>query len=378
MTNNIEYKICKRCIMDTTDPDIIFDEQGICNHCHQHDKVYLQLVPEPKEAEKQLTTLVNRIKEKGKGKKYDCIIGLSGGVDSTYVAFLVKKLGLRPLAVHLDNGWNSELAVQNVENIVNKLNIDLFTIVINWEEFKDLQLAYLRAGVVDLEVTSDHAIFASMSKLAKENDVSFVLSGTNVITESIMPQSWFYGKKGDLSNLKDIYKKFGSGRKLKSYPTQGFIKLVYFNLFHKLESISILNYVPYIKSEIKKTIEKELDWRDYGGKHHESVITKFYQCYILPQKFGIDKRRAHLSNLICAGQLTRNDALSEIQNPLYLNNSELENDIEYIIKKFGISRNEFELIMKGIPKKHSDFKTDKWLRDIFYNFVDFKNNLLKK
>jgi len=369
MINDKDYRICSRCIMDTTDADIFFDEEGVCNHCHQHDRAYADLVPKGLEAEKQLSTLINRIKEKGKGKKYDCIIGLSGGVDSTYVALLVKKLGLRPLAVHLDNGWDSELAVKNVENIVTKLNIDLYTIVINWEEFKDLQLAYLKAGVVDLEVTSDHAIFASLYKLAKENNISFVISGTNVTTESIMPKTWYYGKKDDLVNLKDIYHKYGSGRKLRTYPTQGFLKLLYFNLFHKLETVSILNYVPYVKSEIKEIIKKELGWKDYGGKHHESVITKFYQSYILPKRFGIDKRRAHLSNLICSGQITREEALLEIQKPLYSSPFELEKDIEYIIKKFGISRMEFDAIMNAPINKHEDFKTDSWMRNIFYSSV---------
>ncbi len=376
MIKDKPYRICSRCIMDTTDPDIFFDENGVCNHCNQHDRVYAELVPNGPDAEKQLSKLVTRIKEKGKGKKYDCIIGLSGGVDSTYVAFLVKKLGLRPLAVHLDNGWNSELAVKNVENIVTKLGIDLYTIVINWEEFRDLQLAYLKSGVVDLEVTSDHAIFASLYKLAKDNDISFVISGTNVATESIMPKSWYYGSKDDLTNLKDIYNKYGSGKKLKTYPTQGFLKLLYFNLFHKLESVSILNYMPYVKSEVKEIIKKELGWRDYGGKHHESLITKFYQSYILPKRFGIDKRRAHLSNLICSGQLTREEALIDIQKPLYASQFELEKDTEYIIKKFGISRSEFDTIMNSQTNRHEDYKTDKWIRHIFYSVI--RKNLLKR
>jgi N-acetyl sugar amidotransferase len=370
------YRMCSRCIMDTTDPDIFFDEEGVCNHCHQHDRTYAELVPKNQEGEKQLSKLINRIKEKGKGKRYDCIIGLSGGVDSTYVALLVKKLGLRPLAVHLDNGWDSELAVKNIENIVTKLNIDLYTIVINWEEFRDLQLSYLKAGVVDLEVTSDHAILASMYKLAREDDINFVISGTNVATESIMPKSWYYRSKDDLANLKDIYKKYGSGKKLKTYPTQGFIKLLYFNLLHKLESVSILNYIPYVKSEVKEIIKKELGWRDYGGKHHESLITKFYQSYILPKRFGIDKRRAHLSNLICSGQITREEALIEIQKPLYSSQFELEKDIEYIIKKFGISGVELDNIMNAPTNSHEDFKTDKWMRHIFYTVI--RKNMLKR
>jgi N-acetyl sugar amidotransferase len=368
--------------MDTSDPDIIFDEKGECNHCKQHDIFVRDHVPVGEKATVELNKLVDRIKSQGRGKKYDCIIGLSGGVDSTYVALLVKKLGLRPLAVHLDNGWNSELAVKNVENIVNKLGFDLYTIVINWEEFKALQLAYLRSGVVDLEATSDHAIVATMYKLCKEHDLHFVIGGTNFATESILPQKWYFQRKDDLVNLKDIYKKYGSGIKLRTFPTLGFPKLVYYNLFHRVEWISILNYVPYVKDEVKEIIKKELDWNDYGGKHHESIITKFYQSYILPQKFGYDKRRAHLSSLICSKQISRDQALYELSLPVYKCNFDLENDIEYIIKKFGISRSEFDLILSGEKRQHDEFKTDIWQRILFYKSIDilksFKDFIHKK
>ena len=364
--------------MDTTDPDITFDDNGICSHCHYHDSLYKQIVPNSQDAKILLSKLIEKIKEKGKSKKYDCIIGLSGGVDSTYVAFLVKELGLRPLAVHLDNGWNSELAIKNVENVIKKLKIDLFTIVIDWEEFKALQLAYLRAGVIVLEVTSDHSIFASLYKLAKQYNINYIISGTNVVTESIMPKSWFYQTKNDLVNLNDIFKKYGDGRALKTYPKHGFLKLLYFNLFHKLEFISILNYVPYVKSEIKDLIKKELDWKEYGGKHHESLITKFYQCYILPKKFGIDKRRAHLSNLICSGQMTREEALIEIEKPLYNSEFEMESDIEYVIKKFNISKKDFNKIINSPPSSHLSFKSDKWQRNLFYKIVDLKHKYFKK
>jgi len=378
MSNKKEYKVCTKCIMDTTDPDITFDNNGICNHCHYHDSLYKQVVPNSIDAKILLSNLVEKIKEKGKSKKYDCIIGLSGGVDSTYVALLVKELGLRPLAVHLDNGWNSELAIKNVENVIKKLKIDLFTIVIDWEEFKALQLAYLRAGVIDLEVTSDHAIFASLYKLAKQYKLNYIIGGTNVVTESIMPKSWFYQTKNDLINLEDIFKKYGDGRMLKTYPKQGFLKLLYYNLFHKLEFVSILNYVPYIQHEIKEIIKKELEWKEYGGKHHESLITKFYQCYILPKKFGVDKRRAHLSNLICSGQMTREEALIEIAEPLYNTEFEMESDIEYVIKKFNISRDDFNKIINSPPSSHLSFKSDKWQRDLFYKIVDLKHKYFKK
>jgi len=364
--------------MDITDPDIYFDEKGVCNHCHHHDKAEATMVFKGEAGKEKLDQIIERIKKDGEGKEYDCIIGLSGGVDSTYVALLVKEHGLRPLAVHLDNGWNSELAVKNVENIVTKLNLDLFTIVINWEEFKDLQLAYLKSGVIDLEATSDHAIFATMYKLAKQYKIKYVVNGTNIQTESIMPGSWFYRAKDDLVNLKDIYFKYGSGRKLKTFPTLGFRKSMYYNLIHKMQWISILNYVPYVKSEIKEVIKKELGWNDYGGKHHESIITKFYQSYILPKRWGIDKRRAHLSNLICSGQITRDEALLEIREPVYKTRADLDNDIEYVTKKFGISMEEFNDIMKQPPRKHTDFKTDKWQRDLFFSFVKNVNKLRGK
>ncbi len=278
----------------------------------------------------------------------------------------MKNLGLRPLAVHLDNGWNSELAVMNVENIITKLGFDLYTLVVNWEEFKDIQLSYLKASVVDIEVVSDHAIFATMYKLAKEKSIGYIISGTNVVTEQIMPPSWLY-KKMDFTNLKDIHSKYGN-LKLKTYPTFNFKKYVYYSAILKLSPISILNYVPYNKKEIKELIKKELDWRDYGGKHYESTFTKFYQAYILPQKFKIDKRKAHLSTLICSRQISKEEALKELQQPLY-NPSELKEDTEYVLKKFGLTQKKFDEIMKLPIKKHEDFKTDKHLKEGYMNLL---------
>jgi N-acetyl sugar amidotransferase len=292
------------------DENISFDEKGICNYYYDYKQAEKLGVFRGKDGEEKLAKLVAKVKEDGKGKTYDCLIGLSGGVDSSYVAWLVKKQGLRPLAVHLDNGWNSELAVKNIENIISKLNIDLYTLVVNWQEFKDIQLSYLKASVVDIEVVSDHAIFATMYKLAKEKNIGYIISGTNIVTEHIMPPGWLY-KKMDFANLKDIHNKYGSV-KLKTYPTFDFKKYVYYSSMLQLTPISILNYVPYNKQEIKEFITRELNWRDYGGKHYESMFTKFYQAYILPEKFKIDKRKAHLSTLICAGQMTKEGSLAGI------------------------------------------------------------------
>ena len=361
------YRQCTITVMDNiVDPDIRFDEKGVCNYYYDYKKAEHESVFTGKSGHQKLNKLVDQVKKDGIGKPYDCLIGLSGGVDSTYVAWLVKQLGLRPLAVHLDNGWNSELAVMNVENIITKLEFDLYTLVVNWEEFKDIQLSYLKASVVDIEVVSDHAIFATMYKLAKEKNIGYIISGTNVVTEYIMPPSWLY-KKMDFTNLKDIHRQYGSV-KLKTYPTFDFVKHVYYSAVLKLTPVSILNYVPYNKKEIKEIIKKELDWRDYGGKHYESLFTKFYQAYILPEKFKIDKRKAHLSTLICSGQMTKEEALKELEAPIYPA-ADLKQDKEYVLKKLGLSESAFEAIMQTPPRKHEDFKTDTRLKERYMNLL---------
>ncbi|THU41521.1 N-acetyl sugar amidotransferase [Niastella caeni] len=349
------YQQCALSVMDTiADPDISFDENGICNYYYDYKEAAAKL-PKPGQREEELDRLVKKIKEDGKGKKYNCIIGLSGGVDSSYVAYLTRKYDLNPLAVHLDNGWNSELAVSNIENIIKKLNIDLYTLVVDWDEFKDIQLAYLRASVVDIEVVSDHAIFSTMYKLSRQYNIPYILSGTNVVTEHTMPRSWLYSKM-DFRNLKDIHNRFGK-RKIKTFPTLPFWKFIYFNAVLRLQLISVLNYMDYNKKEVKKIIASELNWRDYGGKHYESIFTKFYQAYILPVKFSIDKRKSHLSNLIFSGQITKEEAMQELQLPLY-KEDELAEDMSYVIKKFQLTQQQFDEMMKMPPQPHQVFKSD--------------------
>lgn len=373
--NDRKYQQCTITVMDNiADPDIRFDEQGICNYYYEYKEAERTNVFTGEDGKRKLQELVDKIKNDGKAKPYDCLIGLSGGVDSTYVAWLVKDLGLRPLAVHLDNGWNSELAVKNIENIISKLNIDLFTLVINWEEFRDIQLSYLKASVVDIEIVSDHAIFATMYKLAKEKGISNIISGTNVVTEQIMPPSWLY-KKMDFANLKDIHNKYGNIR-LKTYPTFDFKKHVYYSAILKLNPVSVLNYIKYDKKEVKKFIQEKLDWRDYGGKHYESIFTKFYQAYILPEKFHIDKRKAHLSTLICSGQMTRDEALHELEQPLY-NAGDLKQDKEYVLKKFGLTSAAFDDIMKTPRKMHTDFKSDTGMKDNYMKLLQKTEKLRK-
>jgi N-acetyl sugar amidotransferase len=352
-----EYQICKRCVMDTTDPDINFDENGYCNHCTNAIKKLENVrFSSEEERKNKLEQIVNNIKRKGKGKKYDCIIGLSGGVDSSYLAYIVKHLGLRPLAVHVDNGWNSELAVMNIENIVKKLNIDLFSYVIDWEEFKDLQKAYLKASVVDLEVLSDNAIVIAIHQLLRKNKIKHFLIGFNHASESIMPSAWYYSNKYDSKNIISIYKQYGNGKKLKSYPLLSLRGYIMYRFFDKSRKINILDYIQYDKKNAIEILKNELSWRDYGGKHNESIITKFYQNYILPKKFKIDKRRAHLSSLICSKQMSRESALNELQKKPYTE-KEIEDDIAYFIKKLGITHDEFWSIMKKPIRSHFEFKS---------------------
>jgi len=349
------YQLCTKTVMDTTDPNITFDANGISNHYFEYQNAASKNLLEEPERSKALEEIIEKVKASGKGKKYDCLIGLSGGVDSSYVAYLVRQYGLRPLAVHFDNGWNSELAVHNVNSIIETLEFDLHTIVVNWEEFRDLQLSYLKASVIDIEVVSDHAIQATMFKLATKFNIDYIISGTNIVTEYILPRSWIFPKL-DYTNLKAIHNKFGN-IKLQTYPCVPFYKFIRYTGFKKLTPISILDYVDYDKEKAIETIKKELDWRDYGGKHCESLWTKFYQNYILPQKFGVDKRKAHLSTLICSGQISREDALKELELPIY-EKQQLLDDKEYVLKKLNLSETEFEQIMKNPPVEHSFYGTN--------------------
>lgn len=344
------YQQCSQCVLDTVDdPKMVFNAQGVCHYCEQYKKIAKEHLFHGPNAELKLKNKIDQIKRDGKGQKYDCIIGVSGGVDSTYVAYLAKKYELRVLLVHFDNGWNSELAVKNIENITQKLGFDLHTYVIDWEEFKDLQLAFFKASVVDIELVTDHAIFAALYQIARKYKIKHTVNGLNITTEAIMPPHWVH-KKNDWLNIQSIHQKFGT-IPLKSYPRTGFWENMLNVLVFKVESLPILNYVPYNKQEVKKVITEELGWRDYGGKHYESVFTRFYQAYILPTKFNIDKRKAHLATLICSGQINKQKALDELSMPLY-SEQDLKHDMDFVIKKWGISQEIFDQFMSQKPKSH--------------------------
>jgi N-acetyl sugar amidotransferase len=336
--------------MDTTDPEIQFDQEGVCHHCHAYDISRDNFVFSGPVAAKKLAALVEEIKQHGKGKDYDCIIGVSGGVDSTYVAYKVKKLGLRPLAVHLDNGWDSEMAVKNIENTLNKLGIELHTHVINWEEFRDLQLSFLKASTPDSEIPSDHAIVSLMFQMAHKLGVTHVISGCNVRTESHLPRAWSRGHE-DWRYIHSVHKLFGTVP-LRTFPYRNILTI--YRDRRKIKWIDILNLMDYSKKESMRVLQDELEWQYYGGKHYESIYTRFYQGYILPRKFGFDKRKTHLSSLICSGEITRAQALEELEGDPYPAEMQ-QQDREYVIKKLGISEKEFESIMNAPPKRYEDY-----------------------
>lgn len=347
------YQECNRCLMDTSDPWITFDDEGVCNHCRDYD-AYIAQVGDADQRMAELDALVAHLKRQGKGKPYDCIMGLSGGVDSSYLAWLaVKKLDLRPLVVHVDAGWNSELAVNNIQSIVQRLGLDLHTLVVDWEEIRDLQRSYFRAGIANLDVPQDHAFFASLLKEARKYGIRDILNGGNMQTESILPDAWGYDAS-DPTSIQGIQDRFGSVR-LKRYPmTSNLERLIINPYIRRMRSHRPLEYIDYNKDEAKELLKSELGWRDYGGKHYESVFTKFFQAHYLPTKFGYDKRLAHLSSLIVSGQMTKQQARAEMQQPLY-DPSELEEDRIYWVKKLGLTMDEYTRVMAEKPSFYSDF-----------------------
>lgn len=349
---------CVNCVLNTKICKLEFDKNGICNYCNFYFNEVKPILHQCQK-EGELEILVDKIKKERTGN-YDCLIGLSGGVDSSYVAFLVHNLGLKPLAFHLDNGWNSDISVKNIKNIVEKFNFDFYTYVIDWEEFRDLQLSFIKAGVIDIELLTDHAITAVAFKLIKKEKIKYFISGSNYATEAIMPEDWSY-YKWDSINIKAIHKRFGN-LKMKTFPTYNFLdKIKSRTLFNV---VRILDFVNYNKFEAMQKLKNEIGWEYYGGKHYESNFTKFYQAYILPQKFKVDKRYAHLSNLICSGQITKEEALIELSKPLY-EPEELQKEVEYFLKKFNLTSDEFEKIMLEKPKKHTDYPNGVWINDVF-------------
>lgn len=361
---------CTRCVLDTNDtPHISFNAEGVCNYCQGYDTLMAKQGGSLEKRTRQLDAKLAEIKAAGKGKRYDCLLGVSGGADSSYVAWWAAKNNLRPLVIHMDNGWNSELAVKNIENICKHLNFELHTHVINWEEFRDLQLAYLKASVIDIEALTDHAILAVIRHLAAKYKIRYTLSGFNYVTEAIMPKGWTHDKT-DWSNIKDIAKQYGNVTKFKTFPFLNFRQSLKYRYVHKFESFRLLNFIDYDRDAATKTLAEELDWRDYGGKHYESVFTKFYQAYILPNKFGVDKRKAHYATMINSGLMTKPEAVEKLKAPLY-DEYTLNEEKEYVLKKFGLTESEFQQIMETPPRPHTDFATDQRHWNRYFKIVGF-------
>ena len=349
------FQRCLRCVMDNiADHNISFNKDGYCNYCSQYFEKKSTVIEKDKFDYKNIEPLIEQIKREGKSKPYDSIIGISGGVDSSYLLYKMKELGLRPLAVHCDNGWNSEIAVQNIEKLISTLNVDLYTYVINWDEFKDVQLSFIKAGVIDIELISDHAIAALLYKTSVKFRTKYIFQGVNNNSEFILPQEWYHWKH-DALNIKSIHSKFGKVP-IKTLPLLSFFGEYYHFKLRKTKKIVLLDYIDYNKELAETLLTDKFGLKSYDAKHNESIFTRFYQNYILPVKFKVDKRKAHLSSLIVSGQITREDALEELKKDVIHSPATVEDKL-YVLKKLGVTEKQFDLWMNEKPVSHLNYSS---------------------
>lgn len=350
-----DYQICTNCIMDTSDTRIVFDEKGICDHCNDFYKNTKPNWDTGEIGRNNLQRIVDKIKIQGKGKDFDCILGLSGGVDSSFMLHLaVKEFGLRPLVFHVDGGWNSELAVHNIQMLVEKLGLDLYTEVINWEEMKDFQLAFLKSGVPHIDIPQDHAFVATLYNFAYKYDIKYILNGGNISTECVRnPMEYlYYGT--DMKQLADIRKKFGTSE-METYPFSSVLRhKFYLRYIRGIQVVKALNYMPYIKKDALELLEKEYGWKPYPQKHFESRFTKFYEGYWLPERFGFDTRRVQYSSLILTEQMTRKEALEKMKFPAY-NPETIDDEFNYVATKLGITSEELKMYFNQPKKFYWDY-----------------------
>ncbi len=361
------YRMCVRCVMDTTDPDIEFDENGYCNHCRGHFS-RLRYRPTAEQGLVAIEKLVAKLKAEGRGKDYDCLLGLSGGCDSSYLAFKVVELGLRPLTLHFDSGWNSELSAQNIERVVKFLNLDLFTIVCDWEEMRDLQRSFFLASLVNCDIPQDHAFIATLNQVATKHGLRHWISGHDYWgSECIMASAWRGYDSCDWRHIKGVHRAMG-GKKLTAYPHYNWFDLfIYYPWIRGIRPVNLFDNMQYNKMDAKEFLKKTIQWKDYTGKHNESIFTRFFQAYYLPTKFGYDKRKCHLSSLIVSGQITRADALKELAHDFY-QAGQLEEDLDFVLKKLGFSSQEWAQIMAAPPKSFLDYPSNHRLLKLQQDF----------
>lgn len=372
MTNRShnKYQICNHCIMDTTDPNIAFDENGICDYCNNFENIIKPNWHIDEKGRNQLSAIADKIRDSSKNKDFDCIIGLSGGLDSSYTAYVAKEImGLRPLLFHVDAGWNTDQAVGNIEKLVDGLGLDLYTEVVNWEEMKDLQLAFLKSQIPDQDIPQDAAFFSALYKFARKHKIKYVLTGGNYSTECCRePEEWGGYPGIDRKLILDIHSRFGE-KPLKTFPLVDI--LIYKAWYQYVLGMTIvrpLNSVPYIKSEAEETLNRLFGWQKFQHKHHESRFTRFYEDYWMPQKFGYHKRRAHFSSLIMTGQMTREDALKRIAEP-EMDEHFLKREFEYVANKLDISVEELQQIFEGENKTYRDYKNKRFLIGLGSNIL---------
>jgi len=364
-----KMSICSNCVMDTSDPKISFDANGVCDHCRTFYGHTLPNWHTDERGERALTAMVERIRKAGKGKEFDCIIGMSGGIDSSYLTYVAKeKLGLRPLVFHVDAGWNSQIAVNNIEKIVDGLGLELYTEVINWEEMKDLQLAFFKSGVSHIDAPQDHAFFATMYKFAVKYGVKHILTGANLSTECVRnPVDWMY-YQSDSTQLRDIHARFGT-RPLKTFPITSILwHKLYLPLFKRIKVEKPLNHVPYVKEEAVRLLSERFGWQPYPQKHFESRLTRFYEGYWLPRKFGYDTRRVQFSSLILTGQMSREEALEKLKQPPY-DEATIHQDFEFVATKLGISVAELQSYMDAPNRSYRDYRNQAWIYNIGANVM---------
>jgi len=365
------YQICSNCVMDTTDSKITFDERGWCDYCRNY---YDNILPNwhPDETgQKLLAPLIDRIKKDGRGCDHDCLIGISGGADSSYVAYLAKvKYELRPLIFHCDTGWNSQESANNIERLIDSLGLDLHTEVVDWLEMKDLQLAFFKAQVSHLDTPQDHAIFSSLYNFAAKHGFKYIITGANYSTECVRePLEWHY-HASDLRQLRDIHRRFGQ-RPLKTFPTADIFRYkLYYRFVKGVRVVKPLNYVPYIKANAMQELADRFGWQQYAHKHYESRFTRFYEGYWLWKKFGYDKRRAHYSSLILTKQMMREEALNRLSRPPY-DELTMTQDFEYVAKKLDLTVAELQELMDGKNKTYQDYKSHMHL-------IGFGTNILRR